>query len=254
MAAAHRLPRALPEALLEGFAWDLEGRRYPGLPELRAYAARVAGSVGVMMALLMGVRDRDALARAADLGVAMQLTNIARDVAEDAAAGRVYLPTDWLAAAGVAPDAVMARPEALAPALRRLLDAADDLYARADAGIAVLPAACRPSMLAARHIYRAIGGRVRRDGPGRRARTSGGQKALLTALALADAARLSLLPRSAVLHAPPLPETAHLVEAACGAARRAPWGEGRSGAVLGVFAVLAARDRARQMQGSAVAR
>ena len=76
------MPRILPDALLEGLAWDAMGRRYATLSDLRAYSARVASAVGAMMCVLMRVRDRDALARACDLGVAMQLTNIARDVGE----------------------------------------------------------------------------------------------------------------------------------------------------------------------------
>lgn len=83
----HAISRAVPEALLEGFAWDAEGRTYDTLDGLLDYAARVAGAVGVMMTLLMGERSPEALARAADLGVAMQLTNIARDVGEDAQLG-----------------------------------------------------------------------------------------------------------------------------------------------------------------------
>ena len=78
---AHRIPRHLPDALIEGFAWDEDGRVYRTFDELCAYAARVASTVGLMMTLIMGVRDRDVLARTADLGIAMQLTNIARDVA-----------------------------------------------------------------------------------------------------------------------------------------------------------------------------
>jgi phytoene synthase len=108
--ARYGIPRALPEALLEGFAWDTEERRYETLEELEAYAARVAGTVGVMMSLLMGVRDPQALARAADLGVAMQLTNIVRDIGEDARAGRVYLPLAWLRTAGLDVEAWLAEP------------------------------------------------------------------------------------------------------------------------------------------------
>lgn len=108
--AKHQLPRALLEALLEGFAWDASGRHYQTLSEVYAYGARVAGVVGVMMAVLMGVRSPQALARAADLGVAMQLTNIARDVGEDARAGRLYLPRDLLEAADIDPDAFLRNP------------------------------------------------------------------------------------------------------------------------------------------------
>ena len=105
------MPAALPEALLEGLAWDAEGRTYETLEELYDYAARVAGAVGVMMTLIMGVRSPEALARANDLGIAMQLTNIARDVGEDARMGRIYLPRRWLREAGVDAEAFLASPE-----------------------------------------------------------------------------------------------------------------------------------------------
>ena len=90
---------AILDALFEGFEWDIEGRRPADLGELHAYAARVAGTVGAMMAVLMGQRSADVVARACDLGVAMQLSNIARDVGEDARVGRLYLPRG-LAAGG----------------------------------------------------------------------------------------------------------------------------------------------------------
>ncbi len=120
-----------------------------------------------MMTVLMGVRDARTLARACDLGVAMQLTNIARDVGDDARKGRVYLPLDWLADEGVQPQALIADPrhdEALARVVARLLEAADVLYDRAVGGIAGLPLSCRPAIHAARLIYREIGreGRAQR--------------------------------------------------------------------------------------------
>lgn len=165
--ARFAIPRALPEALLEGFAWDAAGRRYENLGDLRAYASRVAGSVGAMMAILMGVRDDTAIACACDLGIAMQFSNIARDVGEDARAGRLYLPLQWLRDSGIDPDAWMARPvfgPAIAAVVERLLAAADWHYAQADAGITRLPAACRPSIAAARMLYAEIGREVaRRD-------------------------------------------------------------------------------------------
>ena len=108
--ATRSIPRELPAALLEGFAWDLAGRRYQTLADLNAYAARVAGTVGAMMAVILGAQDAAVIARACDLGVAMQITNIARDVGEDARRGRLYLPREWLAAAGVDADAWLANP------------------------------------------------------------------------------------------------------------------------------------------------
>ena len=165
--ARHAIPRALPEALLEGLAWDAASRRYETLEDLYAYAARVAGAVGAMMTLLMGRRDPAIVARAADLGVAMQLTNIARDVGEDARAGRLYLPLAWLREAGIDPDAWLAAPvftPQIAVIVQRLLDAADALYARATDGIAQLPASCRMGIYAARALYAEIGRQVERNG------------------------------------------------------------------------------------------
>jgi 15-cis-phytoene synthase len=161
------IPRELPEALLEGLAWDAEGRRYETLQDLRAYAARVAGSVGAMMTLLMGQRAPEIVARACDLGVAMQLTNIARDVGEDARAGRLYLPLQWLREIGIDPDAWLARPAftpEIAAIVQRLLDTADALYDRATLGIAHLPLSCRPGIYAARALYAEIGRELERCG------------------------------------------------------------------------------------------
>ena len=163
----HDIPKALPVALLEGFEWDARSRRYENISELYAYGARVAGTVGAMMAMVMGVRCRAQLARACDLGVAMQLTNIARDVGEDARGGRLYLPLDWMREAGLDPDAWLAKPvfcARLARVIERVVGAAEDLYRRADAGLAKLPAACRPGMFAARLLYAEIGREVARRG------------------------------------------------------------------------------------------
>ena len=161
------IPRELPEALLDGLAWDAEIRRYETLQELTAYAARVAGSVGAMMTLVMGQRSPDIVARACDLGVAMQLTNIARDVGEDARAGRLYLPLQWLRDAAIDPEAWLAKPAftmEIAAIVQRLLNTADTLYDRATLGIAHLPLGCRPGIYAARALYAEIGRELERGG------------------------------------------------------------------------------------------
>ena len=240
------MPRALPEALLEGLAWDGMENRYATLSDLRSYSARVASAVGAMMCVLMEVRDADALARACDLGVAMQLTNISRDVGEDARAGRLYLPTEWMREEDIDPDAFLADPKA-SPAIRRitrrLLAEARRLYQRSEAGIAALPLSSRPGIFAARHCYDAIGRQVARNGfdsISQRAHTSKSQKIGLLSLSVARAAIVTVMPKSAVLHAKPLPETAFLVEAA--ARKTEPkftWGEN----VISVLAQLEARDR-----------
>lgn len=185
----HGIPHALPAALLEGLAWDAEGRDYATLDALEAYAARVAGSVGAMMSLLMGAVSPVAVARAADLGVAMQLTNIARDVGEDARAGRLYLPREWLIDAGIEPEAWLATPRftpALATIVARLLGVADVYYQRAEAGIPLLPMDCRPGIAAARLIYAEIGRVLERQGYdsiSARAVVGGGRKVALLARA-----------------------------------------------------------------------
>ena len=156
----HPLPRALLDALLEGFEWDARGRKYETLEALHDYAARVAGTVGAMMAVLMETHEPWAMARACELGVAMQLTNIARDVGEDARNGRLYLPRQWMREAGLDPDAWLAAPvfdARLAQVVQRLLHEADRLYARAEAGVSALPRSCRPAIQAARLVYAEIG-------------------------------------------------------------------------------------------------
>ncbi len=160
VAQRYGLPRELPEALLEGFAWDAAGRHYDTLEDLHHYCARVAGSVGAMMAMIMGITNPHALARACELGNAMQLTNIARDVGEDARNGRLYLPRSWMRQAGIDPYTWLADPQftpALGDVVGRLLLEADRLYQRGSSGIAALPRDCRGAILAASTIYAEIG-------------------------------------------------------------------------------------------------
>lgn len=189
----YQIPRVLPQALLEGFAWDAEGRRYESLDALQDYCARVAGSVGAMMARIMGVTDHDALARACELGNAMQLTNIARDIGEDARHGRLYLPRGWLRDAGIDADDWLAQPvfsEALGDVIGRLLLEADRLYRLGSTGIAALPRDCRGGILAASMIYADIGSVVaehRMDSVNRRAVVSSARKLTLLCLAKARA-------------------------------------------------------------------
>ena len=185
---AHRfaIPRAVPDALIEGFAWDAEGKQYQSLSELTEYAVRVAGTVGVMMSLLMGERRPDALARAIDLGVAMQFSNIARDVKDDAEMGRVYLPEAWLVEAGTTTQQVLKNPDCARLAASRLVDDAERIYDRAAAGIALLPRACRASINAARLLYREIGQQAKRSAHRGRAVVPTARKLSLVARAIAQ--------------------------------------------------------------------
>src|SRR6185295_11457627 len=133
----YQIPRPLPEALLDGMEMDARGHSYESDDDLLRYCFRVASTVGLMMTRVMGASREDALLRAADLGVAMQLTNIARDVGEDARRGRVYLPEELLDACGTDRAEVLRadRPTpAIREAVRRLLERADAFYRSADRG------------------------------------------------------------------------------------------------------------------------
>lgn len=239
------MPRALPEALLEGLAWDGMERRYATLSDLRSYSARVAAAVGAMMCVLMRVRDEQALARACDLGVAMQLTNIARDVGEDARERRLYLPTDWLEEEGMDIEKLFANPIAsprLKKLTKRLLTEANKLYLKSEPGIGRLPLTARPGIFAARHCYDAIGRNLARNGHdniNHRATTTGGHKMRLLGLSMVRAGLASVLPESPVIYARPLAETAFLVEAA---AHQSPNKDAWSDPLLSVLSQLKAQD------------
>ena len=168
VALRRRIPPRLPLELLAGFGMDVEARSYATLEELLLYAYRVAGVVGEMMARVMGVEDAEVLRRAVDLGLALQLTNIARDVVEDAQGGRVYLPGAWLGALagdarGVADPANRA---AVFDATRRLLAEAEPYYASARWGYRALGFRSAWAVAAAAGVYRQIGRRVLAAGPG----------------------------------------------------------------------------------------
>ena len=161
MAQRRSIPERYAIELLDGFAMDVEARRYETLEDTLDYCWHVAGVVGVMMALVMGVAPGDlaTLRRAQDLGLAFQLTNIARDVIEDAANERIYLPAAWLAEVGVPLEAIAATEHraAVFAVTRRLLDTAEPYYASAVAGLAALPLRSAWAIAAARGVYRQIG-------------------------------------------------------------------------------------------------
>jgi 15-cis-phytoene synthase len=251
------IPRALPDALLEGFQWDAEGRTYETFDDVVAYAVRVAGTVGCMMTLLMGQREPAVLARAIELGVAMQLTNIARDVGEDARNGRLYLPRQWLRAAGIEPQEIIGEPT-FTPALGRvvemLLDEANVIYRKAELGISYLPSGSRLAIAAARILYAEIGVEVARNGfdsVSRRAVVSSKRK-------LSLAPRVFYLASAACnsIDAPPLHQATALVDAAAVRAPVAdsdapPWWRvpERIVWVIDLFEQLERREQLRRVSG-----
>jgi len=133
--------------------------------ELIRYCYRVAGTVGLMMSPVLGVGGDRARPHAVDLGVAMQLTNICRDVAEDAERGRTYLPERRLRRAGTTPQALLegeADREAVSEVVRDLLELADDYYESGRAGMQFIPRRSRLAIMVASRVYRAIGVKLRR--------------------------------------------------------------------------------------------
>lgn len=199
------IPRRYPTELVAGMAMDATGYRYETDADLRLYAFRVAGVVGLMMCHVMGLGDRSALAAAARLGIAMQLTNICRDVREDWERGRLYIPAtllrevggEWIAGHRDGPLPAAARAP-LALAVARLLDRADVDYAAGDLGLPALPSSCRVAVGAARRIYAGIGDRLKDrqcDVFAPRAVVSTPRKLLLAAAAAGAALRAAVSPR-----------------------------------------------------------
>lgn len=191
VAARAEFPERHPLDLIAGFEMDVTGRSYQSLADTLDYAYHVAGVVGVMMAMVMGVRSEPVLDRASDLGIAFQLTNIARDVIEDARAGRVYLPAEWLHSEGLGtPNGEdRGRWPMLHRLAVRLVEEAEPYYASALAGLPALKWRSAWAIAAARRVYRAIGIKLRRaslEAWANRISTSKAEKLGLVALALMD--------------------------------------------------------------------
>jgi phytoene synthase len=179
----HGMPRRHLFELLDGFAMDAAEARFVTLDDTLRYCYHVAGVVGVMMARIMGTVDEQVMHRASDLGIAFQLTNIARDVREDLRIGRCYLPEEWLARKGI-PRQDAGLPEhqpALHALACELVALAEQYYASARIGMAQLPWRCAWAIAGALLIYRDIGLQVRAAGVAAwdgRTRVSGGRKLL----------------------------------------------------------------------------
>src|SRR6476620_4862170 len=165
---AHRygIPAHYALELIEGMAMDAQGTRYGTLKELLLYCYRVAGTVGLMMTHVMGLRDERALRHAADLGIAMQLTNIARDIIEDAEMGRVYIPLAWLCEAEIEPGEIAApqHREKLAMLTLRLLHEAERYYRSGGEGLWHLAFRSACAVASARSVYSEIGRRLAAKG------------------------------------------------------------------------------------------
>ncbi|MFL0586771.1 phytoene/squalene synthase family protein [Sphingomonas sp. ABOLG] len=168
VAAETRLPARFAHDLVTGFRLDAEDWRPRSEDDLYRYCYHVAGTVGCMMAVIMGVdpADDDTLDRACDLGLAFQLANIARDIEEDDRIGRCYLPDEWLAEMDIPPGQHMKPPfrDRLVVLARRLADRAALHEASARVGAAKLPPRARWAVLAAAGIYGDIAREVAKRG------------------------------------------------------------------------------------------
>lgn len=190
------LTEQMADDVIEGFALDTAGWRPRTEEDLMRYCYHVAGAVGTMMARIMGVPadDEELLDRAFDLGLAFQLVNIARDVWQDDAGNRCYIPMEWLAAADIPPGEHM-KPvyrEQLVGLVARLLDLAESHEAAGRYGVAQLRFRQRWAVLTAANIYHAIGRELRERGTAawdHRARTSAAAKLRFVASAFREALR-----------------------------------------------------------------
>lgn len=207
------IPRAHLDTLLDGMQMDVEGTLYQSLDDLRLYCHRVAGVVGWLMVGVLGVNERAALRPAAHLGIAMQLTNICRDVAEDWRNHRLYLPNEMLTTHG-APNLhlQLGAPipsgalDAIAATMRELLQVADRHYHTGAEGLSALSLRASFAVRTAGLVYGAIGERIKSwnyDPLRGRAVVPSHQK--LQLLARAAAATLMDLPRRIVAPHHPIP-------------------------------------------------
>lgn len=195
-AYAHDLVRAMRS--------DLHFAAYTDVDALRVYTYRAAGVVGRWLTELHGVRDSWMLERATQLGQAMQLTNILRDVGEDLDRGRMYLPLAELARHGLSPHDIQAMrtgARRVEPEYRALLETlmavADDDYDRATEAIPLLPREFRRAAAVSGAVYRGIHGAIRRNGYDnvtRRAYTTRLRKGVLAAAAIVSLAKARMVP------------------------------------------------------------
>jgi phytoene synthase len=162
-----RVPLEHPLEVLKGFEKDARGFAYRAPEDVDEYSFQVAGVVGLIMTRIMGVSDRRADSHAKDLGIAMQLTNIARDVAEDFARGRVYLPGSWLEEARVDSSRLLdaEQRDSLFQVVSRLLRRADALYGSGRDGLCYLPFRSAVAVSVAAAVYSEIGRKILREGP-----------------------------------------------------------------------------------------
>jgi len=177
----YKIPKNLPLELMQGVLMDTQIRRYETFAELYVYCYRVASTVGLMSSEILGYADDKALEYAEAMGIAMQLTNILRDVKEDAAIGRIYLPQEDLKKFDVSEEQISAgeMSENFIRLMRFQIARARDFYRTGEKGIALLEKDSRFTVLLASRIYSRILDEIERqnyDVFSRRASTTFSQK------------------------------------------------------------------------------
>jgi len=153
----YQIPHHYVFELIEGVSMDLRGYEYKSFADLYKYCYRVAGVVGLMCCHILGIDNEDALEAAESLGVAMQLTNIARDLKEDEENNRCYIPSSWCKNYQNYPHFSDKERSVIA---RQLIATAESYYSKGESGIKHLPLRAAFAVASARHIYAAIGEKV----------------------------------------------------------------------------------------------
>ncbi len=155
----YNIPKSYFDELIEGMEMDLRQNRYKDFAELNKYCYCVAGVVGLIMLKVFGSNTKEAENPAVDLGIAMQLTNILRDIKEDFQRGRIYLPADEMTSYGLREDDIAAARlnDNLKNLLKFQIQRARQYYANSDAGVKLIPGmACRFTVLAMKEMYAGI--------------------------------------------------------------------------------------------------
>jgi 15-cis-phytoene synthase len=158
------IKKSVVDHFILGQAWDLSHSIILSETELFQYCYGVASTVGLLICNVFGITNKNAIRHAADLGIAMQLTNIARDVHEDAVNNRVYLPQSWFEKPLTPTDILHdeSRKEEIFQAIQKLLRLADTYYQSTDKGMVYLPFRARSAMLVAAKVYKKIGDKILR--------------------------------------------------------------------------------------------
>jgi len=152
------------ETLIQTLAKDTGPRRIQSMDALLRYAHGVAGTVGLMMAEILGATSPAASPHALDLGIAMQLINISRDVREDARLSRLYLPQEWLQQ-GITAESLANDPLPAWPAVLKSIHLAEEYFVSGFVGLRYLPKESRRGIWLAGRVYREIGQEMLRLGP-----------------------------------------------------------------------------------------